>query len=151
MSDATTGWRHGKPVAVDLYSVGEGYFLDRPVALDYLRMRAAAAQDGIALVLNGAWRSNTKQTQLYTKFLAAKERGEDPAPVARPRWSNHQAGTAVDIRTAGVHAKAYDWLVANAHRFGFKRTVAVEKWHWEHRPSEVEGYEAAVDHTPTGA
>ena len=87
----------------------------------------------------------------YLKHLAvwAREGGEKPikpkkpAPVAPAGFSNHQAGIAVDInRAPGDDPTTVEpdspidrWLDANARKFGFKRTVAVESWHWEHDKS----------------
>lgn len=54
--------------------------------------------------------------------------------AARPGYSNHQGGIAVDVGVGGTASAVYRWLAANAGRFGFVRTVKSEPWHWEYRP-----------------
>ena len=49
--------------------------------------------------------------------------------AAKPGFSNHQSGSALDI--ALVYDGAYAWLKKHAQRFGFRRTVPGEPWHWE--------------------
>lgn len=57
--------------------------------------------------------------------------------AAVPGTSNHQNGIAVDLNTGAKAGSAvYDWLVANAWKYGFIRTVKKERWHWEFRPGE---------------
>lgn len=51
--------------------------------------------------------------------------------AAAPGTSNHGIGLAVDLNSSAKGV--YSWLSKNAHKFGFVRTVASEKWHWEHR------------------
>lgn len=73
-----------------------------------------------------------------------------------PGHSEHQLGTALDFALSGVEQKdfmksaQYEWLKANAHRFGFVETYSVEKdettmkkgrpWHWRYV-----GYELAAE------
>lgn len=51
--------------------------------------------------------------------------------AAAPGTSNHGIGLAVDLNSSAKGV--YSWLSKNAHKYGFIRTVASEKWHWEHR------------------
>ncbi len=103
----------GKPVAAD-------------TARAFLRMREAARRDGVTLRIVSGFRSHAEQTRLYRAYRAG--RGN---LAARPGYSNHQDGAAVDLNTSdrGV----YRWLQANARQFGFVRTVPSEPWHWEYR------------------
>lgn len=94
------------------------------------QMIAAARQAGIELQINSGFRTNKKQKSLYDKF---KRTGSPP--TARPGRSNHQSGTAVDFQTGGGTSKAYFWLVRNAIKYGFVRTVKKETWHWVYKPS----------------
>jgi hypothetical protein len=50
--------------------------------------------------------------------------------AARPGYSNHQSGYALDLNTEG--GGVYTWLSRNAAHFGFARTVPSEDWHWEY-------------------
>ncbi len=54
--------------------------------------------------------------------LASGTSPSNPAskvPIARPGFSTHGLGTRVDIST--FIGKRHDWILANAHRFGFRR------------------------------
>ncbi|MEB3244534.1 MAG: D-alanyl-D-alanine carboxypeptidase family protein [Vampirovibrionales bacterium] len=83
------------------------------------------------------------------KTLLAK-RAETSAP---PGFSEHATGLALDLMPAGMSnpdaqgawaegegAKAYAWLKANAHKFGFEQSfkagnqqgVSEERWHWRY-------------------
>ncbi len=93
----------------------------------YLRMRAAALRDGIRLRIVSGFRSYAHQERLYRLYRAG--RGN---LAARPGYSNHQDGRALDLNTAST--PVLRWLNRNAKRFGFKRTVSSEDWHWEYRP-----------------
>lgn len=72
------------------------------------------------------FRTQAEQEALYRLYRAGSGN-----LAARPGYSNHQDGKALDLNTRdpGVYA----WLTRNGARFGFKRTVPSERWHWEKR------------------
>lgn len=131
------GWRKGKMITIEVTDIGGGHQLETRAADAFLRMRAAAQRAGVALKVNSAFRSHAKQTELHRAMRLARQAGKPHPVVARPGWSNHQSGIAVDIATMGEHADARTWLDARARDFGFIRTVPSEPWHWEWRPSEA--------------
>jgi hypothetical protein len=96
---------------------GEGIRPD--VAAAYDRMAAAAAADGIALVVVSGFRSDAEQAQLYAAH-------PDPTWVAPPGHSLHRCATELDLGPS----TAYGWLAANASRFGFVQRYAWEAWHY---------------------
>src|SRR6185436_12849709 len=49
--------------------------------------------------------------------------------AARPGYSNHQSGTALDLNASASGVGT--WLTRNASRYGFTRTVPDEAWHYE--------------------
>jgi hypothetical protein len=79
--------------------------------------------------------------------------------IASPGYSNHQDGLAIDFGTGtagrndlaaiGAGSWFHQWLVGNAHRFGF-HPYAQEAWHWTFRPGSGPGSSAAPA-PPTGA
>lgn len=79
------------------------------------------------LVVQSGFRSFASQTKIHNSKVKAlgKVKGENLA--ARPGYSEHQTGLAVDFGAAGVStlqisfakSKAGIWLAANAHRYGF--------------------------------
>lgn len=96
----------------------------------------AAKADGINLSVNSSFRSAGHQQKLWNKNPNSEE-------VARPGYSSHQAGVALDFNNmsgkkngstcsnrATNSGAGYKWLVANAATYGFKQ-YAVEAWHWD--------------------
>jgi LAS superfamily LD-carboxypeptidase LdcB len=142
----STGYRKGEPFELELMLVQDGrkkLYLAARAAQDFLAMVAAAAEDGLTIHLNSAFREMVHQESLYETYTKAFAEwqaggGTKPLPVARPGYSNHQSGTAVDIQRKGVTGLD-EWLLANAKKFNFYRTVAVEMHHFDHivKPQEV--------------
>ncbi|HEY8583476.1 MAG TPA: transglycosylase SLT domain-containing protein, partial [Capillimicrobium sp.] len=80
---------------------------------------AAAAADGVTLVIASAYRSNAEQQVLWNA-------NPDPKWVAPPGTSLHRLATELDLGPSS----AYPWLAANAPRFGFTMRYSWEPWHW---------------------
>lgn len=95
-------------------------------ALAYLRMQQAATRFGLTLQLNSGFRTNEQQQEVFGLY----RRGKGPL-AARPGFSNHQSGYALDIDTKLPRVRS--WLSRHAYRYGFQRTVPSESWHWEFR------------------
>jgi hypothetical protein len=111
--------RQGKPMRPD-------------VALAFDRLAAAAAADGVQLVISSAYRSDAEQAVLFA-------RNPDPKWVAPPGTSLHRNGTELDLGPAS----AYGWLAANARRFHFIQRYPHEPWHF--------GYALNPRSSPAGA
>ncbi len=84
----------------------------------------AAENDNLTFTPYSAYRSYDYQNTLYTNYSARD--GVDAADTysARPGHSEHQTGLAVDINSpeysySTVSPEGYDWLLENAHNFGF--------------------------------
>jgi transglycosylase-like protein with SLT domain/D-alanyl-D-alanine carboxypeptidase-like protein len=99
-------YRQGKPMRPD-------------VARAFDRLAAAAAHDGVALVIVSAFRSSAEQARLFAAH-------PDPRWVAPPGRSLHRLGTELDLGPAG----AYGWLAAHAPAFHFVKRYAWEPWHF---------------------
>ncbi len=89
------------------------------VAEAFDRMAAAAAADGVGLIITSAFRSDAEQARLWAA-------NPDPKWVAPPGKSLHRLGTELDL---GPPA-AYAWLAHNAERFGFVQRYSWEPWHY---------------------
>ncbi len=90
--------------------------------------------------VTSSFRSMQHQTDLFNS-------NPDPTYVARPGYSSHQAGVALDFAsmhtTGGQDCGAgrarspddplWNWLYDNAERYGFKQ-YAAEAWHWDALP-----------------
>lgn len=116
-----------------------------PKYLRYIKLLVDDANsEGIPLTINSGFRTWAEQLAKRKQNLKDKTKINDEdfllnasskeflPETARPGRSNHQKGTTFDFNTAtpGV----YKWLVDNAVKYGFIRTVPGEKWHWEYRP-----------------
>jgi len=118
------GFVDGRPTRITVTRM-DGKPVEVHTAIAFERMRTAAQRDGVALRINSGFRTMEHQHALYAAFRQG--RGN---LAARPGESNHQSGHALDLNTAtpGV----FPWLQRNARRFGFRRTVPSEPWHWEY-------------------
>lgn len=108
----------------------EGKEVEINTAKKYLEMKKAAREEGVYLSITSGYRSNDKQTYLYNLY---KQGGNI---AARPGYSNHQNGKALDLNTEGITkrigtGKVYEWLEKNANRYNFER-IDIEHWHWEY-------------------
>jgi hypothetical protein len=97
----------------------QGQRMRPDVARAFDRLAAAAAQDGVQLVISSAYRSNAEQARLWALH-------PDPKWVAPPGESLHRLATELDLGPPS----AYTWLAANAPRFGFLMRYSWEPWHF---------------------
>ena len=126
---AVTGYVNGVPRQITLNSIPNGKEMRSDAAASFNRMHAAAARAGIDLHVNSGFRSMAEQQELYRKYLNGTGN-----LAAKPGYSNHQGGIAVDINVGGTGTSTYKWMAAHGAEYGFKRTVPSEPWHWEYRP-----------------
>lgn len=91
-------------------------------------MFEAAQQDGINLTVISAYRSYDYQTELYDNYVRQYGTMNTNEMSARPGFSEHQTGLALDVDTPGGQhtlkqsfgeTPAGQWLVERAHEFGF--------------------------------
>jgi hypothetical protein len=114
VTDVATGGGYSGPLA---YRQGKPMRPDVAEAFD--RLDAAARRTGVALVITSAHRSDAEQAELFAQH-------PDPRWVAPPGKSLHRCATELDLGPAA----AYDWLAANARRFGFLKRYSWEPWHY---------------------
>lgn len=134
-------YAHGQPIEVELVVVqDDGLKLEARTAASFIEMRDAAAADGIVLHGNDGWRSMTRQRAEWDRYQAEIAAGvKHPVKAAKPGYSNHQGGYALDISTVdpdgttGYDSAIYLWLQVNASSYGFANTVDGEPWHWSTR------------------
>jgi len=120
---AAQGYVHGRSVRISVTRL-DGKPVEVHTAAAYRRMREAAQRDGVALRIASGFRTMEHQQALYRAYRQG--RGN---LAAVPGHSNHQSGHALDLNTStpGV----FRWLTSHGRRFGFRRTVPTEPWHWE--------------------
>ena len=123
---SATGYTSGKSFSIKLVTV-DGKKMEVKSANAYYVMAQAAAKKGVHLKVISGFRSYSQQLYLYNCYKNCNCNNCNLA--AKPGYSNHQSGHAVDLNTSS--SGIYSWLSANAAKYGWKRTVPSEKWHWE--------------------
>lgn len=147
----------------------EGLLMHKEAYGAFLKMHQAATEEGIRLTIVSAYRSFDHQKRIWenkwngrqmlsgninaTNITAPEERASEILRFsAMPGTSRHHWGTDIDINSLndsyflrGKGLKEYQWLKANASKFGFcqpytNRTARgnqgyeEEKWHWSYLP-----------------
>lgn len=148
------GADYGPPDLVDLpgdIPNPNGYQLRADAASALVDMfHAAAGEAGIQLVAQSGYRSYSVQVRAYDYYVNSLGVEGADLTSARPGFSEHQTGMAMDIldtvsgcSTDGrcfANTPAYTWLQQNAHRFGYVLRYPdggtpvtgyeFEPWHW---------------------
>ncbi|ROH93237.1 D-alanyl-D-alanine carboxypeptidase family protein [Stagnimonas aquatica] len=134
---------------VGLGTDGRDKLLTPGAARAWRSLRAAAAGDGVELLLISGFRSVDYQAALIRAKLARGLSAEEVLRInAPPGYSEHHSGRAVDIGCTGTAAldeafettPAYDWLRRHAAEHGFRMSYPrgnrqgylYEPWHWFH-------------------
>ncbi|REK23909.1 MAG: hypothetical protein DWQ40_01830 [Actinobacteria bacterium] len=141
-----------------------GCTLERDAAYTYALLMEAAARDGVYLEPIDCYRTYNEQKAAYNRrcpYTDTPVYDRDPItgeqyqvgsksirvctgpPTARPGYSNHGWGRAVDFSDGrgelGCRDRAFIWLQSNAQRFGWVHPPwahcgrsTQEPWHWEY-------------------
>ena len=148
------GYIRGRKYTFRATKLASGHILDVRVAKAFTEMQAAAAKEKVYIKINSAFRLPEEQEYFYCKY----KRGTGNL-AARPGYSNHQSGAALDLNTRGIPndrklrkrpgskgsiptstgrstgtGKVSDWLERNGSKYGFRR-IKKEHWHWNHTPT----------------
>jgi hypothetical protein len=125
-----TGYTRGQAFTITVVHV-DGKPVEVETAKHYIAMQDAAAASGVALRISSGFRTMAKQQYLYRCYTRGTSCNScnNCNRAAKPGYSNHQSGQALDLNSKGPGVMA--WLNAHAAEYGFARTVADEEWHWE--------------------
>lgn len=143
---------------IELSEVPGGEYVDERIYEPLIKMLEAAKESNSGqqpLVVSG-YRTAEKQQQLYDEEIeryTAQGYSADDAKtlaekwVARPGYSEHQLGFAVDIN--GINYDVYIWLQENSYKYGFifrypdNKTditgIAEEIWHYRYVGTKAAG------------
>jgi hypothetical protein len=124
-----TAYVQGKATPITLITIG-GKVTTKAAGHAYLKMLAGAKTAGARLVIASGFRTMAEQQHLYQCYQTHSCNNGNLA--AKPGYSNHQSGIALDFTTSS-------WLAANASKFGFVRTVPSEDWHYEYHGDDPGG------------
>lgn len=125
-----------------LTPIGGGLYLESRAAAAFLAAKIAVKQEtGIDLVVieDGAYRDIAGQERQKADAIA----DGDPLRAATPGFSTHGAGISFDVNNIWQYNLAQ--LEAILVRYGFRRNIPRESWHFTHDGSAL----AALDLTKT--
>lgn len=119
-----------------------------------ITMVAAMEKEGLKIIMTSGFRSRATQEVVRSNSPDTQAADADPTKypsVAKPGYSEHQLGTAVDMKSGSDPAFSYDnfknsaeyaWLKKNAHLYGFIQSYTPgtesitgyvsESWHWRY-------------------
>jgi LAS superfamily LD-carboxypeptidase LdcB len=152
-----------------IHASSGGMKLRKDTYESFQQMYNAALKDGVRLTIISATRPFAHQKRIWEAkwFGKRKVNGRMLPPMVRdeekrarlilmyssmPGTSRHHWGTDIDLNDLnnpyfekGKGKKIYDWLVANAHEYGFCQVYSEqgperpygyfeEKWHWSYVP-----------------
>src|SRR6185295_6914390 len=86
-------WERGQRLGTVAVVEQDGVLMEVHLAAAWCAMRDAAAADGVTLAPTSGFRTMDEQRQLWEEHVS----GQRPTPVAKPGFSNHQSGRALDI------------------------------------------------------
>jgi D-alanyl-D-alanine carboxypeptidase len=126
---------------------GRDHLLVADAAEAWRKLKIAAHNDGVVLLIVSAFRSVDRQTEIIRRKIEAGMAVEEILTVsAPPGFSEHHTGRAVDITTTDCRAlevefdqtAAFAWLNAHAAKFCYYLSYPVgnhsgyqyEPWHW---------------------
>ncbi len=125
----------------------KGKYLNKEAYGHFKDMVNSAKKDGIELKNISSYRSYSYQSSLYNKYVKRDGKNEADTYSARPGYSEHQTGYALDINVGSRSAKfektkEYEWLINNSYKYGFflrypegKENITgylFEPWHYRY-------------------
>lgn len=116
-------------------------------------MANAAKKEGLTIVANSTYRTYQYQEKTYNNYKTSKGKVYADNYAARPGFSEHQTGLAIDVSTLKNTADSFEetdefkWLQDNAHEYGFilrypkgKESLTgynYESWHYRYVGEKV--------------
>ncbi len=111
----------------------------------WLALARKAKADGVTLQSRSGFRTMAEQQKVYDR------NGRDSRAGAKPGYSNHQMGLAIDFhgrriideraqscstRVIDPGSTTWKWLNSNTAAYGIKQYSA-ESWHWDPDPGGI--------------
>lgn len=129
------------------YSAGKAVSVHADVWPHLKSLIDDAKKAGVVIFASSGYRSFAEQKNLKSDYRVVYGAGTANQFSADQGYSEHQLGTALDFITAGIGGNldnfggtpAHNWLLANAHRYGFiisypkdNQYYQYEPWHWRY-------------------
>lgn len=110
----------------DLTSVGDGQYMRAEAATALTKMLGDAKAAGYTVTAASGYRSYSTQVTTYNSEVKAYGQATADSESARPGYSEHQTGWAVDLASDGCSitdcfgtTPGGKWVTANAYQYGF--------------------------------
>jgi len=131
--------------------LGRSNQLTKEAATAFEEMCEAALKDNITILAGSGYRSYNYQKTLYNNYVAQDGFAAAETYSARPGYSEHQTGLAMDITNKNGFIeksdKEYTWLIKNSYKYGFilrypekKDKITgymYEEWHYRYVGKET--------------
>ena len=121
----TKDYDPGEIVDMSNWYAFDGRKIKKEVYDAFIEMHNAAKKDGINLIANSGYRDYNYQTKLYNEYKDRDGSEYADTYAARPGYSEHQTGLALDIVSYGATMENFDksdafkWLQDHAVDYGF--------------------------------
>lgn len=139
------------------YYYGDNHKIKSQVYDAFIDMWNQAYKENIYLIINSSYRTYSEQQEVYDEYKNSRGTTYADSIAARPGYSEHQTGLALDIfskdNTTTANFKdspAHLWLKENAYKYGFIERYtkeneditgfAEEAWHYRYVGIEVATY-----------
>ncbi len=139
------------------YYYGTEHQLCKEAYEAFKKMWSEAQKEDIYLIINSSYRSYEEQKETYDNYKDKKGTTYADTVAARPGFSEHQTGLAIDIFSKKdtstkdfKNSQTHIWLQNNAYKFGFierykEEKIAItgfsaEPWHWRYVGIEAATY-----------
>ncbi|MBR5478704.1 MAG: D-alanyl-D-alanine carboxypeptidase family protein, partial [Clostridia bacterium] len=142
------GFKQTNLVKMDrMYTINDGkqYLMTHEAYWRFKQLSDAARKEGISIKAASTYRTEDYQGRLYNNYLRTTGRKNADNYSARPGFSEHQTGLAVDVNYTGTsfeNTTAFKWLQKHAHEYGYilrypkgKTWItgyAYEPWHYRY-------------------
>jgi len=139
----------------NLINVGNLY-INKEAYEAYLNMKSDIEKEGLNIRIISAYRSYDYQESLYDKYLQKENQKIVDTYSARPGFSEHHTGLAIDIDNEKLDfnkfylTKEFLWMQDNAYKYGFimrypkdKEKITgykYEPWHYRYVGKEIAEY-----------
>lgn len=126
----------------------EGIYLVEEARDNFYKLVNKAKEEGLTIRAISAYRGYTYQKRLYDKYVEADGVNKADTYSARPGFSDHQTGLAIDVDNATssfenfTNTKEYQWMLDNSYKYGFilrypsgKESITTyqfESWHYRY-------------------
>lgn len=130
--------------------------VEKTVYEAFKKMYDDMGNEKLYIFITSPYRSYEYQEKLYNDYVAKNGQTKADTFSARPGYSEHQTGLAIDIAaknsiyTKFASTKEYQWMLKNSHKYGFilrypegkeKQTgYMFESWHYRYVGIEVATY-----------